>query len=182
MVELAPANNALRLAALTWLADEKANKLLGYSKGDVGIVEAKFTFASALEREGSSGVLGIYLDGKAVGYILLTESSDVRRTVRFQLFIEPESRRQGHASDALAQLADRVLLSTRVHRLETEFLARNKAAKAWLKREGFTQESFRKHSWWSDGSPHSTVVLRLLAPDWRRIKKERQESSIEEVA
>jgi len=182
MIELAPANEALRKAALGWLSDERSNKSLGYRKGIEGVFDAKLSFASAIEREGSSGILGIYEDGEAVGYIMLSESIPIRRTMRFQLFIEPDSRDAGFAGDALAKLADRVLLDTRLHRLETEILATNKPALDWLKHEGFTQESFRKHSWWSNESPHSTVVLRMLTPDWRRRRKARRESPVEEVA
>jgi RimJ/RimL family protein N-acetyltransferase len=97
------------------------------------------------------------------------------------MYVDPAVRGKAVAPTALAQLADKVLLSTRAHRLETEILATNKAAKKWLKHEGFTQESFKKHSWWKDGSPRSTVVLRLLTPDWRRIKGGRHKPA-QEVA
>jgi len=182
-VELAEANEALRAAALQWLGDEQTNSILGFSKGIKGSVEAKAVVAAALEREGPYGLLGIYRANEPVGYVLLKEASQVRKAVRFLMVLAPEARGKGIAPAALADLADRVLLSARVHRLETEILATNRAAKKWLKHEGFVQESFRKHSWWNDGSPRSTVVLRLLAPDYRRIKRERQKPrKVEEVA
>jgi len=177
-VALGPVDDALRAALVEegWLEDSETNRLLGYGKGLPGIVALQEQVVGAIQGENGSGSLGIYRGGEPVGLIVLVQAPAPRRSVRFTMLMPAKVRGRGIAPTALALLCDRVLVAARAYRLEAELLAGNKAAIKWLRHEGFTQEGFHKHSWWSDDSPHSTVLLRMLAPQWRRLQKDRDDA------
>ena len=172
-VMLAPTDALLRELVVEegWLEDEKTNRLLGYGKGIPGVVNAKAHFAGALAGENRSSALGIYRSGWPMGYVILSQGLRARRTVRFVMVLKGEARGAGVAPSALALLADEMLQPGGFYRLETEVFSTNRSAIKWLAHEGFTQEGFNKFSWWSDDEPHSTVTLRMLASDWRRMNR-----------
>lgn len=175
-VALGPVTDRLRAAMVEqrWLEDPETNRLLGYGRGLPGIVALKEQVAEAIVGDGPTAALGVYCAGDPVGLVLLVQAPGPRRAVRFVMLLAPAARgRFNVAPSALTLLCERILQSTRIYRLETEVLDSNKRAIRWLKHEGLAQEGFRKHSWWSDGDPHSTVSFRMLAPQWRRLRKDR---------
>ena len=157
-----------------WLECEHTNRLLGYGKGVPGIVTAKEHFAGAISGDNGNWALGVYRSGWPVGYVILSPGPSARRSVRFTMMLEEKSRGVGLAPTALSLLADEMLQRGAFYRLETEVFSTNKRAIKWLRHEGFTQEGFTRHSWWSDDEPHSTVILRMLAPHWRRMNRQEE--------
>ncbi len=133
-------------------------------KGSVEV--AKQWFLEAWQGEGNQRLLGVYEDGKPVGFCVLEDRGE--KTVGLELVIRGSV---GTAPTAVARLLD-TLFSNGVYRVEAEPLSVARSVVTQAIHFGFWKEGRKRAAKWLDGRPYDAVLLAMIKPRWQKIRRQ----------
>jgi RimJ/RimL family protein N-acetyltransferase len=95
-----------------------------------------------------------------IGLMALVFDRDDRTSAEIGVLMVPDAQGQGNATEAIAVLADRIFVETKLTRLWTRHAPGHAAAVGLMRRLGFTPGT-------AEGDHPATVCWQLLRDDWR---------------
>jgi RimJ/RimL family protein N-acetyltransferase len=117
----------------------------------------------------STGLMVVEVDGAAVGTVSWFETrygpNDESRAFNIGIALIPEARGQGHGCVAQRLLADQLLATTSVNRVEASTDVENIAEQRSLEKAGFTREGLLRGSQFRGDTWHDLVSYSRLRSD-----------------
>lgn len=171
MIELLPVDPMLLEAALEggWLEDRETNRVMGFGSEPGNFEDA----AKAFLKSSENGMLGIYKDAKAVGWVSIEQEAP--GCAQVAVFVAPEHRRQGIATQAIEQMV-KELMDLDYRRVAAEVNEINRPARELFHSCGFCSEGKRWLSVVVDGKAYDTMSWVMTPHIWRkRHRKETQD-------
>jgi len=117
--------------------------------------------------EGRSLVLGLDLDGAAIGTCVLHSFEQQYRRAEVGYRLGREYWGRGLMSEALTALIQFAFDELELIRLEADTDPRNTASIRLLERMGFVQEGLLRRRWIVEGEVSDAALFGLLVEDWR---------------
>lgn len=153
-----------------WFADPEDLRLMGFGK-IAGKATALHNLRTLMDsNDPNVRIMGVYYNGKPVGFVWVVYLGDVTKTVAIHAFAEKGTRGSWAFHLGIKKLLDN-LFKNGIYRVEAHPLRINKKMISILKNYGFTQEGIKRSSHWMDGEVHDTVILRMLRREWKEKKK-----------
>lgn len=172
---LAPVDAALCQACTSegWFLHSEANRLMGFGKGEEGIVKFMVDyFEEALRRDKEDAdfeLMGVYEAEKPVGFFGLEYLGSSRRAIHFFQFMSPGS--NGLGEEALTEQLKALFKRREIVRAETEVLHINRNQAAVLKSCGMIQEGRKRSAFWMGDANFDVLNFGLLRNRHRMLKQ-----------
>ena len=109
-------------------------------------------------------------EGKIIGTCTLAAIDRDHRRAEIGFALARRCWGQGLMADALSRLLDHAFTDLGLYRIEADVDPANTASLKTLKRLGFEQEGRLRARWQVGGEIQDSVILGLLAPDWRALR------------
>lgn len=106
-------------------------------------------------------------DGAVIGRIVLMLAAPQPRA-EIGYFLAREAWGKGYAAEAQQRVIDYGFGELELHRLEADVHPENAASLRSLERLGFRREGLLRERWVVAGVPSDSVILGLLAAEWRQ--------------
>ena len=160
VIELLPVSPVLIEAARDegWLEDPAVNRDMGFGSDADGVVRATKAFLEVL----SNGSVGIYRDSRPVGWVAVEEDGD--ESVRLEVYVAPEARRQGVGREAILGVSEG-LLAAGTRRVGAQVPEINQPARSFFRKCGFHREGKTWLAKKIDGAYHDIENLVLTQKD-----------------
>ncbi|HEY8588592.1 MAG TPA: GNAT family N-acetyltransferase [Naasia sp.] len=122
--------------------------------------------STSLPDAGGSLTLGVEVDGRIVGDVILMRPADPEGTAEVGYVFSPEVAGRGYATEAAGALLRLAFEVLRMHRVIGRLDARNIASARVLERLGMRREAHFVEDEWFKGEWTSTLVYGILAREW----------------
>ena len=107
-------------------------------------------------------------DDALIGTCTLFDISLQNRRAEMGYILDRRHWGKGYMGEALATLLDYAFAELRLHRVEADVDPRNGASVRVLERLGFVREGLLRERWRVADEVSDTLMLAILARDWRR--------------
>jgi RimJ/RimL family protein N-acetyltransferase len=105
--------------------------------------------------------------GPLIGKIVLFNFSDQNRRAEIGYILARRQWGRAYMTETLAEVLNYAFQELKLHRIEADTDPENLASLALLKRFGFSREGLFRDRWWVQGKWHDSVMLGLLASEFR---------------
>ncbi|MEE4301004.1 MAG: GNAT family protein [Pseudomonadales bacterium] len=105
--------------------------------------------------------------GHVAGLCFIGDLSIANRRGEIGYAIHRDQQGRGLASEMVTRVISHAFESLGLHRLEADVDPRNAASLRLLEQHGFTVEGHLRERWQATGEVQDSVILGLLAPEWR---------------
>ncbi len=151
---------------LAWLHDPDVSKGLDGVRGRRFTLESIGDFIEAAAASSDMALLGIFLDGKHIGNITLTEISDEHRHATLGIMIgDKKLWGQGIAARCLKVLKEECFQQLHMVRLQAMAYDFNQASLSVFARAGFQVEGRKKCAGIVDGRCHDLIMFGVVNRD-----------------
>jgi RimJ/RimL family protein N-acetyltransferase len=120
------------------------------------------------EETGQSLTLGVELDGRIIGDVILMRPAAPAGTAEIGYVFAPDAAGHGYATEACRPLLQLAFDELGMHRVIGRLDARNGPSARVLERLGMRQEAHFVEDDWFKGEWTSTLVYAILESEWRR--------------
>ena len=112
--------------------------------------------------------------GRVIGTCTLLHVSPVHERAEIGFALARAHWGQGLATEAVGALLRFAFEDLGLHRLEADADPRNERSVRLLERLGFRREGILRERYWVNGERQDTMMLGLLAPEWRALGADRK--------
>ncbi len=105
-------------------------------------------------------------DGAYCGEVVLNDHDEPNRSAGLRIGLSSGARGRGLGTAALRLVLAHAFGPLRLHRVALEVFAFNSRAIHVYEKVGFRHEGRMRDALWWEGTPHDTLLMAVLAPDW----------------
>ncbi len=105
-------------------------------------------------------------DGSFQGEVVLMDHDEPNKSAGLRIALSPQTRGRGLGTEALRLVLAHAFGPLRLHRVSLEVFSFNARAIHVYEKVGFRHEGRLRDALWWDGTPHDTLLMAVLAPDW----------------
>ncbi|MBG0820549.1 GNAT family N-acetyltransferase [Planomonospora sp. ID91781] len=110
-------------------------------------------------------------DDSYVGEVVLNDLDTANLSCNLRIaLVGPRAFGRGYGTEAIRLVLDHAFATTDLHRIELEVFDFNDRAAHVYRKVGFVQEGVRRDALLWKGERHDSIIMSMLAPDWR-VKK-----------
>ncbi len=105
-------------------------------------------------------------DGAFYGEVVLNDHDEPNRSAGLRIDLSAGARGRGLGTAALRLVLAHAFGPLQLHRVALEVFAFNSRAIHVYEKVGFRLEGRMRDALWWEGTPHDTLLMAILAPDW----------------
>lgn len=160
--------------AKEWHTNEELNHWTGFGRGNAGKKLAHMALEAFRNDEApdSLRMLAAWDGPTPIGYVVFSDIDGKNKTADLHLTIGPENQGNGYGTKVLTKAVSRGF-NGGLYRMTFRPLSSNRGAIAVARKVGFELEAYTKYSVWTQNGPQTQAQMRVIKPEWRPRKTNR---------